>query len=275
MSRNPLQQYFRQPKIFIDLPSKGAYTKPGTIHGEASNLPVFGMTGMDEIIMRTPDSLLSGESSVKVIESCVPNIKDAWELSTLDTDLIFTAIRIATYGNTLTLRKFCPKCNEENEYEINLSNVIDHFSSCKFDNKITLKDFAIKLQPLTYRQSTNFSIRNFSIQKQLAQCAHIKDDAERQNHINGIFKELGNIKYDLFSTVIESIELPNAVVNEKTYINEWINNCEADILDKIKDHIDKNKASWAIPNSVGKCEKCGHEFEIAVELDQSSFFEKA
>jgi hypothetical protein len=53
MANNPLQQYFRQPKIFINLPSQGVYNKPGSIQGEVSNMPVFGMTGMDEILMKT------------------------------------------------------------------------------------------------------------------------------------------------------------------------------------------------------------------------------
>ena len=67
MAGNPLQKYFRQPKVFIKLPSGGIYSKPGTIQGDAGNVPVYGMTGMDEIIVRTPDALLSGESTATVI----------------------------------------------------------------------------------------------------------------------------------------------------------------------------------------------------------------
>ena len=76
MSNNPLQQYFRQPKVFITLPSHGVYNKPGTITGSFENMPIFGMTGMDEILLKTPDALLTGESTVKVIQSCCPNIVD-------------------------------------------------------------------------------------------------------------------------------------------------------------------------------------------------------
>ena len=94
MSNNPLKQYFRQPKIFIGLPSKGVYNKENTLDGDISNMPVYGMTGMDEILMKTPDALISGESTVRIIESCCPFIKDAWELSSLDTDLVLTSIRI-------------------------------------------------------------------------------------------------------------------------------------------------------------------------------------
>ena len=85
MSSNPLQKFFRQPKIFIKLPSMGIYN-PDTVIESMDNLPIFGMTGMDEILLKTPDALLSGESSIRVIESCCPNIKNAWELSSLDVD---------------------------------------------------------------------------------------------------------------------------------------------------------------------------------------------
>ena len=51
MATNPLQKYFRQPKIFIKLPSAGVYCQPGNIQGDSNHMPVYGMTGMDEIIM--------------------------------------------------------------------------------------------------------------------------------------------------------------------------------------------------------------------------------
>ena len=74
---NPLQQFFRQPKIYISLPSKGVYYPPGVFQGDYSNVPIMSMTGMDEIIMKTPDALFNGEAAYKVIESCCPFIKNA------------------------------------------------------------------------------------------------------------------------------------------------------------------------------------------------------
>ena len=40
---NPLQKYFRQPKIYVQLPSKGLYYPPGTLAGDYTNVPVFAM----------------------------------------------------------------------------------------------------------------------------------------------------------------------------------------------------------------------------------------
>ena len=53
MENNPLKQYFRQPAIYIRLPSNGRFYPPGAIdmppNGE---LPVLPMTTLDEITCR-------------------------------------------------------------------------------------------------------------------------------------------------------------------------------------------------------------------------------
>lgn len=275
MANNPLQQYFRQPKIYIGLPSQGVYNKPGTIQGEPTHMPVFGMTGMDEILIKTPDALLSGETTVKVIQSCVPSITDAWDLSMLDLDLVLAAIRIATYGNLLTSRQICTKCSTDNEYEINLTTLIDHFTSCRYDNKLVLKDLTITTKPLTYRQATTFSLKNYQLQQQLAQVAAIESEEEKNEHLKNIFMELGAIQNEVYGLNVESVVAGNTVVTERAYIDEWLQNCDSDILDSIKTHIEKVQQEWLIPKYNVVCDNCGAESAISISLDNASFFAKA
>lgn len=91
---NPLQKYYRQPKLFLSLPSKGLYYEQGNLKGDYTNMPIFGMTGMDEIIFKTPDALFNGEASSKVIESCCPYISDARTMPSIDVDAVLVAIQI-------------------------------------------------------------------------------------------------------------------------------------------------------------------------------------
>ena len=42
-ANNPLQKYFRQPKIYMALPSKGLFYPPGSLLGDYNNVPIFGM----------------------------------------------------------------------------------------------------------------------------------------------------------------------------------------------------------------------------------------
>ena len=247
MPQNPLQQHFRQPKIYISLPSQGAYNKLGTINGDVAKIPVYGMTGMDEIILKTPDALLSGESTVSVIKSCCPNINNGWDVSMLDADMILTAIRIATYGNTIDVTHRCPKCSHENAYALDLGIVIEHFTNCKFDNSVVLQDLTINIQPLNYKQSTEFKLKNFKLQQKLSQAEFVEDATEQQKLINGIFKELSEIQTELYIASVESVQTGSTVVTERDFITEFLSNCDKMIFDKIKEAIEKNQKTWQMP----------------------------
>lgn len=103
-STNPLASFFRQPKIYVSLPSKGMFwTKESLEMTENGELPVYAMTAKDEIMLKTPDALISGQATVDVIQSCIPAIKDAWKMPSIDLDTILVAIRIATYGEKMDL----------------------------------------------------------------------------------------------------------------------------------------------------------------------------
>ena len=75
MATNPLQKYFRQPKIFIKLPSGGIFSKPGTIQGDITHMPVYGMTGMDEIIIKTPMHCCQAKAQLLSLPAVVPTSK--------------------------------------------------------------------------------------------------------------------------------------------------------------------------------------------------------
>ena len=272
MSLNPLQQYFRQPKIYIRLPSQGVYNSPGTIQGDVNNLAVFGMTGMDEIIVKTPDALITGESTVRVIESCCPNIKNAWGLSVLDTELVFTAIRIATYGSEMAVTHTCPGCNTDNDYNLDLNKITDHISSCQYDNKIVLKDLTIKIQPLDYKQATEINVKNFETQQKVSQAQLIDNDSERNAVIAQLFKDLSQVQIESYIACVESIETPNANVTERNYINEYMRNCDKSVFDAITAKIEQNRKTWTFKGYTVKCTACDRENIATLELDPSNFF---
>jgi len=78
---NPLSKYFRQPALYINLPSEGRWYPDGGVEIPVTgSVPIYAMTAKDEITMKTPDALLNGAATVSVIESCCPAIKDAWKM---------------------------------------------------------------------------------------------------------------------------------------------------------------------------------------------------
>jgi hypothetical protein len=275
MANNPLQKYFRQPKIFIKLPSNGVYTKPGVITGDPTNMAVYGMTGMDEIIIKTPDALITGESTVKVIESCCPNITNAWEISNLDLDLILTSIRIATYGNKITISHKCEHCETDNEYELELNALVDHYNHLAFDNKAVLKDVVVRLQPLTYKQVTEFGQKNFQLRQQLNQANSIENEDDRTKEVSRIYTEFGKLQTEVYSANIEAIEAGNQVVTERSFINEWLENSEKDAFDQIRNQIDDNTDATKTPPQRVECDNCHKENTLSIVLDHSTFFATA
>lgn len=275
MSGNPLQKYFRQPKVFIKLPSGGLFNKPGSIQGDPTNMPVYGMTGMDEIIIKTPDALLTGESTAAIIASCCPSIKDPWDLSILDLTIILAAIRVATYGDKMSVGHKCSGCGADNEYDLELGTVIEHYMKCQYNNKIVMKDISINLQPLNYRSSTRFNLKNFQLQQQIAQAEVMEDQDERQKIIAKLFKDLAETQNEIYRETIESVDTGEQVVTEREYILEWISNCDKSVFDAIKAQNNINSTAWEMPKFPVKCDECEKEVNLVVDLDQSNFFVQA
>jgi hypothetical protein len=274
MATNPLQKYFRQPKIYIGLPSKGIYNTPGAIT-DPDHMPVFGMTGMDEIMLKTPDALLTGESTVTVIESCCPNIKDGWELTNLDLEAVLAAIRIATYGNMISTTHSCSKCSAENDYDLDLSTVIDHYKTCEYDNEIVFDEYKVYIRPLTYRISSQFAEQNFSLQRQMNQTVDITDDDERKKAMNSLFEQMAELQKEIYASGIESVNAGSTIVSEREWIKEWLENSDKEVFIRIRDQIVKNQKAWDTPAFTVLCEACATEDKINIFLDQSNFFGNA
>jgi hypothetical protein len=274
MATNPLQKYFRQPKVYISLPSKGIYSREGSFD-TVDNMPVYAMTGMDEILVKTPDALLTGEATVKIIESCCPSIKDAWEVSNLDIDMLLSAIRIATYGHNMTVTHTCKQCETLNDYDVDVRNFVEHFGQCEYANTIQLDELTIRLRPLNYKEITDYNLRSFALQRQLSQGIQQNSDDEQQKLVSKLFNDLAGIQAEVYLQGVESVEVPEGVVDRKEYIKDWLANSEKSIYDAIKSQIEKNRSTWQLPTQKVVCPECGTDGEFSIDLDQSSFFDNA
>ena len=267
---NPLQKYFRQPKIYISLPSKGLYYPPGALKGDYNNMPIFAMTGIDEIMMKTPDALFNGESTVSVIESCCPYITDAGAMPSIDVDAVLAAIRIATFGEDMNIRHICVHCSAENDFDIKLIELIDFYNTVKFNNKVQVGELGITIRPLRYRELTAFNIENFKLRKTLQQISKIEDPDEKM--VENVFTQIADIQSSVLLNSIESVQAPDVTVNDPNFIAEWVANSERDLYESIKTALEKNKDTWTMNKKKGICSECHGENEFEVVLDQSNFF---
>ena len=149
---NPLKKYYRQPKQFVRLPSNYKYYKPGTIQiPESGEVAVFPMTAKDELLFKTPDALLNGEATVRVIQSCIPAITNAWEMPALDIDTCLVAIRMATYGTKMQVKVFVPKTKIEKDMELDLQAALDRLLSHTYEEQFLYENMEVTTRPLTYK----------------------------------------------------------------------------------------------------------------------------
>ena len=134
---NPLKQFFRQPAIYLRLPSEGRHWPNGSLNmPDNKELPVFPMTAIDEITYRTPDAVFNGQAVVNVIQSCVPNIKDAWVVPGVDLNAVLIGIRIASYGHEMEINTKCPNCGHESEFSVDLRMVLDQIKEPDYNKTI-------------------------------------------------------------------------------------------------------------------------------------------
>lgn len=272
---NPLQKYFRQPKIYIDLPSKGIFYNKESLDGIANNIPVFGMTGMDEIIMKTPDALFSGESTVKVVQSCCPSIKNAWDMPSIDVDALLVSIRIASYGAKMEVNHRCPNCQAINDYDIDLSSVLGYLTSLTYDGRIQCDDITIVIRPLRYEEITKFNIENYKLQKMLNQLAKMESSGDDNGTIkkqDEVYARIAEMQLELFEISVVRIETPEGIVDNKEFIQEWIRNCDKEYFKTIKSKLETNKNQWDIPSQTVECPECNHHSDVVITMDQASFF---
>jgi hypothetical protein len=277
MSNNPLKQYFRQPAIYVKLPSQGRFYPPGTINMPANEeLPVYPMTAIDEITYRTPDALFNGQATVNVIQSCVPDIKDVWNVPAMDIDTLLISIRIATYGHNMDFSTKCPKCNNESEHGLDLRTVMDRIKSPDYNQCLHHGDIEIYFRPMTYKNINDNNAMQFENQKLLQMLPDADaPDSDKMTALSAALKRITEITVRALAQSVATVKTPQALVSEPEYIEEFLKECDRSLFNKIRDTIVALKEKAEMQPMKMTCDSCKHEYEQAITLDMSSFFEPA
>jgi len=272
---NPLQKYFRQPAIYVRLPSEGKFYPPGALDMPANGeLPVYPMSALDEIITRTPDALFNGSAVIQLFQSCIPNIKDAWAVPQIDVDMLLTAIRIASYGHEMEMSTTCPKCNEAQDYALDLREVIDKYHSPDYKTSIKVSDMEIYFRPLTYYQVNETSKAQFQQQKMIQASTTNEEmsDEDRIAAMSQALTEITKMTMENLSDSIAVIKTADAMVDNPEHIKEFIANADSQIFARIREHLSTIREGTEMKPLKIKCKECEHEYEQPFTLDMSNFF---
>ena len=272
---NPLAKHFRQPAIYLKLPSNGAFWPDGTLVLPAiSELPVYPMTTKDEIMLRTPDALLNGSGVVDVIQSCIPNITDAWNMPSVDVDACLIAIRIASYGNDMNVTVACPKCQHTEDHTIDLVQSLGQLSMPDYTGLVIDGDLSIKLKPQNYFAVNRANNITYEEQRILGVLNNVDLSIEdKDRNIKEITNKLIDLNTDNLAASTEYIALTDGTkVTDVGHIKEYYANTGSSIIKKINTKLLELAESAGLKPYKNTCEKCGTEFNTEVTFDYANFF---
>ena len=279
---NPLASFMRQPKIYIRLPSNGEYWPTGTINiSESGDYPVYSMTAKDELMLKVPDAVMSGQAVVDVIQHCVPNIKNAWHMPNIDLDVVLIAIRIATYGEKM-ITPITFGEDIEMEYTVDLRTVMDSLlNSITWDPVVQVNDnLTVFVRPMTYKQISESALKTFETQKIMQVVNNDKlEETEKLKLFKESFSKLTDITLGMVQSSIIRIDSSEGSTDSPKFINEFIENVDKDIFNIIQEHLDRLRelntikpVTVQITDEMREKGFTGNSIEVPMVFDPATFF---
>jgi hypothetical protein len=273
--QNPLSKHFRQPAIYIKLPSNGKYWPNGSLELPVTGeIPVYPMTARDEITLRTPDALLNGQGVVDIIQSCCPNIRDAWKMPSIDVDAVLLNIRIASYGNQMDFDTICPKCNEENNFAIELSGLVNQIAMPDYTSVVEIDGLKIRLKPQPYFEVNKTNQITFTEQQILRT---INDstipDEEKKNKSDDYLKKLIDLNINVCANSTESVTTEDGiVVDNPLFIVEFYDMADYKVLKLVQKKLTDINEQVALKPVAVECTSCTNKYEVPLNFDYANFF---
>jgi hypothetical protein len=278
---NPLAGLMRKPKLTIRLPSNGKFWPKGSLKiSETGEYAVYSMTAKDEILLKNPGTHTGGQAVVTVIQSCIPNIVNAWETPGLDLDTILIAIRIATYGPTL---KTPVEVNGLITYvDIDLPTVLDDIlTTGVWDEQLILDNgMVIFLKPLPYKQISKAGVEATETQKIMNV---VNDEKLSEDKKLELFKEsfvkltditIGVVAESIFKIITDD----GTTVEDPKFISEFIQQCDREVFNQIRLRMNELGENVSIkPVTISATEEMiakGSlpEIEVPITFNSDTFF---
>jgi hypothetical protein len=256
---NPLLKRARLPGEVHRLPSRGLFYKNGELDASVKDaeVEIYPMTALDEITMKSPDLLLSGEAAKKVITRCVPAVLQPEKLLKQDMDFLMTVLRKVTYGDELEL-SYTHTCKnaQTHTYVTNLSTFIQRVRSIDpttVENKFQVvlpNGQVVKVIPLRYEFVINM----------------MQLTATNRNLTTEAREEL---VIDTLLNIIESVD----EITDKALIREWLQSIQVGWTKQIQDAIENAQSNWGPEFTIKlTCKDCGEEVDVETPMNPLTFF---
>ena len=274
---NPLRQFFRRPAVYLSLPSGGdAYTSDDVEWPEGGKeLPVYPMTAIDEITTKTPDALFNGTAMVEIIKSCIPAIKNPWNLLSNDLDSVLISIKAAGGQETIDVESECTneECKALGTYGINLQVLLRSIQKGDYDKPLQIGDLTVYFQPIQYSTMNDAALKQFDIQAKYKNMNEIENEQERNKTGQDALKEITSLTMEVLAKATAKIVTPDDTeVTDPKYILDFFNNCDTLSYEAIRDTNADLRAKSTIKPLTITCDACQTEYTQPFTLNASDFF---
>ena len=195
-------------------------------------------------------------------------------MPSVDVDSTLIAIRIASYGQTMTVGSKCPKCGEEHDYEINLGQVLDKIQMPDYSEPLELDNGVYaQLRPMNYRQVSHAGSVSFEEEQLLRALmdSDMPDDEKRQKYSEHLNRMI-TLNVESATNCTASITADGVEVTNPAHIKEYYTNSNAAVLKKIQERTEKLSEEVGIKPVDVQCTACEKDFKINVSFDYASFF---
>lgn len=260
LTPNPLMTALRVPGETFRLPSHGLFYNEGVLDETVKNgeVEVYPMTAIDEIIISTPDKLLSGKAISEVFAHCIPQIKNAHGMLAKDVDFLMVCLRMVSFNQFMevTYKHNCEGA-KEHTYSVDLQNMLRQAKSidpttmqqeytCVLDN-----GQVVALKPMTYGDIIEL------YQNTMMSKTDNMDEEEAEKLI-----------IDTITSVISNVN----GISDKEHIIEWAKKIKLGHKKKIQESI-QSISDWGIDMKSGhKCKDCKEEVELRISANPINFF---
>jgi hypothetical protein len=278
-TQNPLSKYFRKPGVHTGLPTGGRFFADGEVEFSANNeLPIYPMTAADEIIVKNPDMLLNGEALDHLFHSCVPGIKTPRKISIPDMDVLLLAIKLASYGDDLTIGSECPACKGKVEPVLSIRELLATVKALPENSDVRLGDeLVVRVKPHDFNSKTILDMAAFEERQMFKHLLGNEDitDAERGKLFNQSFSKFATLNLDLVAKCVMSVTTPDGEFTDQDMIKELILNLDKNSVKLITDMVETLGESGMQKEITIHCpvEECKHEWQSALVFDPTTFFD--
>lgn len=275
-NQNPLAKYFRAPGVSLRLPSQGRFQSADNVRFTATGeINVFPMRAADEMLLKSPDALMSGLAVEQVLKSCVPDLKDPKQLPTPDVDALLLAIRASTYGPEMTIEAECPECGAENAYGFDILTILDSVTPLAEEYAVRQGDeVIIYLRPFNFAGNSQISMVIFQETRkmQMLERDEVMTQEQRQAEINAAYHRLNHMNVQLVADCVEKVVVPEATVTDRRFISQFMHDMGKEDFAKVEAKLKEINDAGINKRHDVTCSKCNHEWQTTVEFDPTSFF---